>query len=63
MELDDGHGESDGHKKMDEVLHIWKRRKRKTKTEKIKAKVYERFLFCTQDTIEGVSDLGSIAVL
>jgi hypothetical protein len=30
-----------------------------------KAKVYviESFLFCTQDTIEGVSDLGSIAVL
>jgi hypothetical protein len=22
-----------------------------------------RFLFCTQDTIEGMSDLGSIAVL
>ena len=31
--------------------------------EMIKAKVYGRFLFCTQDTIEGVSDLGSIAVL
>ena len=27
MELDDGHSESDGHKKMDQVLHIWKRRK------------------------------------
>ena len=63
MELDDGHGESDGHKKMDQVLHIWKRRKRKTKTEMIKVKVYDRFLFCTQDTIEGVSDLRSIAVL
>ena len=64
MELDDGHGESDGHKKMDQVLHIWKRRKRKTKKTKIiKAKVYDRFLFCTQDTKEGVSDLGSIAIL
>ena len=31
MELDDGHSESDGHKKMDQVLHIWKRRKRKTR--------------------------------
>jgi hypothetical protein len=31
----------------------------------LKAKVYVigPFLFCTQDTIEGVSDLGSIAVL
>ena len=31
MELDDGHSESDGHKKMDQVLHIWKRRKEKNK--------------------------------
>jgi hypothetical protein len=31
VKLDDGHGEGDGHKKMDQVLHIWKRRKRKTK--------------------------------
>jgi hypothetical protein len=31
----------------------------------LKAKVYVigSFLFCTQDTIEGVSDLGLIAVL
>jgi hypothetical protein len=48
----------------DQVLIIWKRRKRKNKN-RLKAKVYliESFLFCTQDTIEGVSDLGSIAVL
>ena len=45
MELDDGHGESDGHKKMDQVLHIWKKGKRKIKTEMIKEKVYDRFLF------------------
>ena len=50
-------------KRDDQVLHIWKRRKRKIKTETIKTKVYDRFLFCTQDTIEGVSDLGSIAIL
>ena len=31
VKLDDDHGEGDGHKKMDQVLHIWKRRKRKTK--------------------------------
>jgi hypothetical protein len=35
-------------------------KKRKSKTKMIKAKVYDKFLFCTQDTIEGVSDLGSI---
>jgi hypothetical protein len=29
----------------------------------IKAKVSDRFLFCTQDTTEGVSNLGLIAVL
>ena len=63
VKLDDGHGEGDGHKRDDQVLHIWKRRKRKTKTEMIKAKVYDRFLFCTQGTIEGMSDLGSIVVL
>ena len=38
-------------------------KKRKTKTELIKAKVYDWFCFCTQDTIEDVSDLGSIAIL
>ena len=31
VKLDDGHGEGDGHKRDDQVLHIWKRRKRKTK--------------------------------
>jgi hypothetical protein len=31
VELDDGHGEGDGHKRDDQVLHIWKRRKRKIK--------------------------------
>jgi hypothetical protein len=31
VELDDGHGEGDSHKKMDQVFHIWKRRKRKIK--------------------------------
>ena len=39
MKLDDGHGEGDGHKNDDQVLHIWKTRKRKTKTKEIKAKV------------------------
>jgi hypothetical protein len=31
VKLDDGHGEGDGLKRDDQVLHIWKRRKRKTK--------------------------------
>ena len=45
MELDDGHGESDGHKKDGSSALTWKRRKRKTKTNEIKAKVSNRFLF------------------
>ena len=39
------------------------KKKEKNKTKVIKAKIYDRFLFCTQGTIEGVSDLGSIAIL
>jgi hypothetical protein len=31
VKLDDGHGEGGGHKRDDQVLHIWKRRKRKIK--------------------------------
>ena len=62
MEQDEVHGDEDGHEMMMIKCSTWKR-KRKTKTGLIKAKVSNRFLFCTQDTIEGVSDLGSIAVL
>ena len=39
VELDDGHGEGDGHKKMDQVLHIWKKKKEKNKNG-FKAKVF-----------------------
>jgi hypothetical protein len=41
-----------------------KKKKEKNKN-RLKAKVYVigPFLFCTQDTIEGVSDLGSIVIL
>jgi hypothetical protein len=64
IEQDEVHRDGDGHVLMMIKLNLKKRkRKRKTKTEMIKAKVYDRFLFYTQDTIEGVSDLGSIAVL
>jgi hypothetical protein len=48
----------------DQVLIIWKRRKRKIKIgSRQKLYVIRSFLFCIQDTVEGVSDLGSIAVL
>ena len=63
MEHDDEvHGDGDGHVLMMIKLNLVNK-KEKTKTEMIKAKVYNRFSFCTQDTIEGVSDLGSIAIL
>jgi hypothetical protein len=51
---DEVHGDRDRHVMMIKCS-TWKRRKRKTKNEMIKAKVYDRFLFGTQDTIEGVS--------
>jgi hypothetical protein len=46
------------------VVHNFEKMKEKNKNG-LKAKVYMigLFLFCTQDTIEGVSDLGSIVVL
>jgi hypothetical protein len=28
VKLDDGHGEGDGHKRDDQVLHIWKRKRK-----------------------------------
>ena len=62
IEQDEVHGVEDGHETMMIKLNLEKKKKR-IKTEMIKAKVYNRFLFCTQDTIEGVSDLGSIAIL
>jgi hypothetical protein len=63
MEHDEVHGVEDGHELLMNKCSTWKRKKRKTKTRLIKANVLNRFLFCTQDTIEGVSDLGLIAVL
>jgi hypothetical protein len=44
------------------VLNLEKK-KEKNKTRLIKINVSNVFLFCTQDTAEGVSDLGLIAVL
>jgi hypothetical protein len=62
IEQDEVHGDGDGHVLMMIKLNLEKK-KEKNKTEMIKAKVYDRFLLCTQDTTERVSDLGSIAVL
>ena len=53
----------DGGGHMLKTIKLNLEKKRKIKIEMIKAKVYHRFLFCTQDTVEDVSDLGSIAVL
>ena len=62
IEQDEVHRVEGGPEMMMIKLNLEKK-KEKIKTEMIKAKVYDRFLFCTQDTIEGVSDLGSIAIL
>ena len=63
MEHGDGvHGDGDGHM-LKMIKFNLEKKKEKNKNWVIKAKVYDRFLFYTQDTIEGVSDLGSIAVL
>jgi hypothetical protein len=61
VELDDGHGDGCD-QKMIKCFTFGKKKKNKNR---LKAKVYviEPFLFCTQDTIEGVSDLRSITVL
>jgi hypothetical protein len=60
VELDDGHGDG-GDQKMIKCFTFGKEKNKNG----LKAKVYVigPFLFCTQDTIEGVNDLGSIAVL
>ena len=49
--------------KEDQVLNLEKRRKRKTKLAQGKGITIRLFLVCTQDTIECVSGLGSIAKL
>jgi hypothetical protein len=62
VELDDGHGDRGGQM----MIKCFTFRKKKEKNKiRLKAKVFVigAFLFCTQDIIESVSDLGSIAVL
>jgi hypothetical protein len=63
VELDDGHGDG-GDQKMIKCFTLGKEEREKNKNRlKAKVQVIGSFLFCTQHTIEGVSDLGSIAVL
>ena len=45
VKLDDGHGEGDGHRRDDQVLHILKRRKRKTKMG-LRLRYIDRSHFC-----------------
>jgi hypothetical protein len=62
VELDDGHGDG-GDQKMIKCSHLKKKKEKNRNGLKAKVYVIGPFLFCTQDTIEGVSDLGSIAIL
>ena len=62
IEQDEVHGDGDGHMLMKIKLNLEKK-KEKNKNRDDWGKGYDRFLFCTQDTIEGVSDLGLIAIL
>ena len=55
VEQDEVCGVEDGHMMMMIKCSTWKRRKRKTKSKEIKAKVSNRIFFGTQDTIKGVS--------
>ena len=63
MKLDDGHGEGDGHKRDDQVLHIGKEEREKTKMGSRQRYIDRSHFWFALDTIEGVSDLGSIVIL
>ena len=55
MKLDGDHEDDDDHKMIDQVLHIWKRRKRKTKmSSRQRYNHRSHFWFGDQDTIESV---------
>jgi hypothetical protein len=62
VELDDGHGDR-GDQKMIKCFMFGKEERENKNGLKAKVYVIGSFLFCTQDTIEGVSDLGSIVGL
>jgi hypothetical protein len=62
VELDDGHGDR-GDQKMIKCFTFGKEERENKKWAQGKGICDRAFLFCTQDTIEGVSDLGSIPIL
>jgi hypothetical protein len=47
----------------DQVLNLEKKKEKSKNGLKAKVRAIGPFLFCIQDTIEGVSDLGSIDIL
>ena len=55
VELDDGHGEGDGHKRDNQVLQLGKEEREKQKPRRSRQRYQIGFCFGTQDTIEGVS--------
>ena len=55
MELDDGHGEGDGHERDDQVLQFGKEEREKQKPRRSRQRYQIGFCFGTQDTIDGVS--------
>ena len=55
VELDDGNGEGDGHKRDDQVLQFGKEEREKQKPRRSRQRYQIGFCFGTQDTIEGVS--------
>ena len=55
MELDDGHGEGDGHERDDQVLQFGKEEREKQNPRRSRQSYQIGLCFGTQDTIEGVS--------
>ena len=51
MELDDGHGEGDGHERDDQVLQFGKEEREKQKPRKSRQRYKICFYFGDQDTI------------
>ena len=63
MEQDKVHGDEDGHVMMVIKLQIGKEEREKTKMGSRQRYIDRSHFWFALDTIEGVSDLGSIAVL
>ena len=63
FEQDEVHGDGGGHEMKMIKLNLEKKKEKNKKPRRSRQRYMIGFLFCTQDTIEGVSDLGSIAVL